>query len=150
MTTYEYRCGSCRDETDRDFPMGDAPRLVRCESASCGGTMQQVIGRGVQIAVSALENKGAAVRHILTKDDQLDADMPAYKRMRQRGIQPKQIDGARFVENEVNDTFDVTYRPRLEAVKEKHGIKEPWESTRERAREGLEAAKESGWSPVAV
>jgi hypothetical protein len=33
-------------------------------------------------------------------------------------------------------------------VKEKHGIKEPWDSTRERAREAMEQAQESGWSPV--
>lgn len=148
MPTYAFRCGSCRTETDLTFDIGTAPRLVTCETERCGGTMQLLIGHGVQIAPSALESKGAAVRHILTKDDALESDMPAYKRMRQRGIQPRQIDGARFVENEVNDNFDVTYKQRLEIVKEKHGISEPWESTRERAREGMEAAQEAGWAPV--
>lgn len=110
--------------------------------------MQLVIGAGVNIAPSALEGKGAQVRHINTKDERLDADMPAYKRMRQRGLQPRQVDGARLVENEVQDNFDITHRHRLEVVKAKNEIKEPWESTKQRAQEGMQAAKEGGWSPV--
>lgn len=138
MSTYVFRCPSCHDEQDYDFDMGTAPRLLRCEEPACGGTMQQVIGAGVNIAPSALESKGAGVREIRTKDEALDADLPAYKRMRMRGIQPQKIDGARLIENEIGDNFDVEYKERLI----KAAPDEPYESTKQRVREGLQEARE--------
>lgn len=134
MPRYEFACGSCKDRTERDFPIGTAPRLVVCEP--CGGAALLVIGAGVQIAPSALEGKGANVREIKSKDRALDGDMGAYKRMRKRGLQPERIDGAAHVENTVADGFDIKYKERLSKV----APDEKWESVRARAIEGLEAA----------
>lgn len=136
MASYLFRCSSCADEHDYDFDQGTAPRLVKCDE--CGGMMQLVIGAGVQIAPSALEGKGAGVRHILDKDSALDADLSSYKRMRDRGLQPQKIDGAHKVENEVGDQFDVTMKDRLVRA----APTEPYESTKQRVREGLQEAKE--------
>jgi putative FmdB family regulatory protein len=137
MPTYEYRCGSCLDEQDFEFDMGTAPRLVPCDE--CGGRMQQVIGAGVNIAPSALESKGAGVRALESKDDALGADLTAYKRMRLRGLQPQKIDGAHLIENEMGDNFDVTYKDRLT----KAAPDEPYESTKQRVREGMQEIREN-------
>lgn len=135
MSSYDYRCFSCKDETERDYPIGTAPRLLGCEE--CGGRSQLVIGAGVQIAPSALEGKGAKVRQLNGKDRALRADMDSYKRMRYRGLQPERIDGASKIENEVNDSFDIVYKDRLTKV----APTEPWDSIKQRAQEGLEAVK---------
>jgi predicted nucleic acid-binding Zn ribbon protein len=138
MPLYLFRCSSCLDETEFEFPIGTARRLMGCNE--CGGRAQLVIGAGVQIAPSALEGKGAAVRASNGKDRELDKDMGSYKRMRGRGLQPSQIDGASKLENEVNDGFDIAYKQRLQAVKKKHGMHEPWQATKERVQEGMQEA----------
>lgn len=140
MTTYLYRCASCGTEVDRDYPIGTAARTGRCPVSACGGTTRQVIGVGVNIAPSALENKGAQVRHINGKDRLLDADMTAYKRMRNRGLKPDRIDGSSQLEERVDDNVDITYKERLTKL----APKEPWSSTRERVLEGMALAKEVG------
>jgi len=139
MAQYVFRCGSCDAERDLDYPIGEQPRLVRCPVLKCGGTAQQVIGAGVQIAPSALETKGAAVRKTNEKDRALSADMTSYKRMRGRGLQPEHIDGASKVENECADSFDLTYKARLQGALKKAGVNEPWESTKARVQEGMES-----------
>lgn len=133
MSSYDFRCGSCKDVTERDYPIGTAPRLVGCKE--CGGRAQLVIGAGVQIAPSALEGKGAEVRRINGKDAVLRKDLDSYKRMRGHGLQPERIDGAAKLENEVGDSFDLTWKGRLEHL----APTEPWESIKQRAQEGMEA-----------
>ncbi len=134
---YQFRCGSCLDEQDFEFDMGTAPRLVPCDE--CGGRMQQVIGAGVNIAPSALESKGAGVRDLASKDGALSADLTAYKRMRNRGLQPQKIDGARTLENEVGDNFDIEYKDRLVRA----APDEPYDSTKQRVREGMQEIREN-------
>jgi hypothetical protein len=136
---YTFRCMSCDAERDLDYPMGEQPRLVRCPVTKCGGTAQQVIGAGVQIAPSALEAKGAEVRKSNRKERALAADMGSYKRMRRRGLQPERIDGASKIEDEVHDSFDVAYKSRLQGALKKAGVTEPWETTKTRVQEGLES-----------
>jgi hypothetical protein len=128
MSTYVFRCGSCRDEVDYEFSMGKAPRILVCDD--CGGIAQLVIGAGVQIGPLTAEAR--------TEQQKYDRDADAYKRMRDRGLQPDHIAGSHKMENEVGDQFDVTYKHRLQPA----APKEPWQSIRERVRDGMEAAKQ--------
>lgn len=138
-TSYAYKCGSCSLEVEREAPMGEAPKIVRCPD--CQGTAVQVLGRGLRIGAGALPTKRAGVIRDLDKESALSADMGAYKRMRERGIQPKQIDGASVVEDHVADTFDCEYG-------KFYGRAKTRDEARERIRSGLneasELAEESG------
>ena len=133
MTSYQYRCMSCDLPIEIERPIGEAPNIVRC--AHCGGTAKQVLGVGLMIGAGALPNKRAGVIRTTKKDAALDDDLGAYKRMRDRGIQPKNIDGASKVENEVQDTFDVEYGKFYHHADSR-------EQARERIREGLNDAKD--------
>ena len=136
MPSYVFRCGSCKDEQDHDYTIGNAPRILIC--AHCGGVAQLVIGAGVQIAPSALETKGAHVRHTVRSDAQLFKDREAYQRMRRRGIQPDHVDGSARLEDSVGDTFDATYGTRFARLS-----KDPWHVTKRRIQEGLAAVEEA-------
>lgn len=137
IPSYVYRCGSCGIEEEKPFPIGEAPRILACQF--CGGIEQLVIGAGVQIAPSALENKGASVRSIDANDRQLDTDRTAYKRLRDRGIQPDTVGGAAKVETWAEDQMDVTWKPRLEGLS-----KDKWSSVKQRVKEGTQISKEAG------
>lgn len=128
MATYEYRCAECGRNAEQEWAIGSAPREGSCY---CGGSLRLVIGAGVQIAPSALENKGGEVRQIDATEKQWDKDMPAYKRMRDRGMQPRAIDGSARLEDRVEDQLDVNY----DALKSE-GV------TRERVIEGTQQAAE--------
>lgn len=107
MPTYVYRCDACgRPEYETEFSIGEARSLIPC---ACGSMMKLVIGRGVHIAAAALPNKNgkAAIVEADRKDAAFAKDGEAYKRMRARGLQPKHIDGAARVENEVDDQMDI-------------------------------------------
>lgn len=103
MPNYVYRC-SCGD-FERYHPIGNAPRVEPCEE--CGRPAMIVLGAGVHVAPSALENKGQAVRDTNAREKRWDKDMPAYRRMRHRGMQPRQIDGAARTEDNVDDQIDI-------------------------------------------
>lgn len=51
--------------------------------------------------------RGAEVRKADAKDKTLDADLAAYKRLRNNGLQPKGIDGSANVERKVTSQFDI-------------------------------------------
>ncbi len=93
----------------------------------CGGVMRLRIGVGVHVAPSALENKGATARAGNARDSQWDKDMPAYKRMRNAGMQPRNIDGSAALENEVGSQFDVQYKPLLDQGVPRERIREAQE-----------------------
>jgi hypothetical protein len=128
MPRYEYHCGACDEISEIVVSIGTARRMRECD---CGGIARLRIGVDVNIAPSALENKGAAVRAIDTKEGRWDRDMPAYKRMRHAGMQPASVDGAAALEGQVGDQFDVHYKPLMD-----RGI------PRDRIQEGEEQAKE--------
>ncbi len=107
MASYVYRCAQCGD-TERTAPIGTAARETPCQS--CGGVMRLVLGVGTYIAASATPNKRARVREIEQTEREWSADMPAYKRMRRRGLQPEHIDGCARLENEVGDQVDLNHR----------------------------------------
>lgn len=139
MPGYDFKCGSCLIVDEKSFPIGEAPRILACQY--CGGIAQLVIGSQVQIAPSALEGKGAEVRATNAKDFALDKDRYAYKRMRDRGLQPKTVGGSSRLENEVGDNVDIEWKPRLKDVGEGS-----WESKKERVKEGMQLSKEAGFT----
>ena len=114
-------------------PIGEAPNILRC--AHCGGTAKQVLGVGLMIGAGALPNKRAGVLVTDKKDAALSDDLDAYKRMRNRGMQPKQIDGASTIENTVSDNFDIEYG-------KFYGRAKTRKEARERIRSGLDEASQ--------
>jgi len=137
MPAYDYKCGSCLIVDERIFSIGEAPRIFACQW--CGGIQQLVIGAGVQIAPSALEGKGAQVRATNLGDRRLEKDRDAYRRLRDRGIQPDTVGGSAKVETWADDQMDVTWRPRLKGLS-----KDPWKSVKQRVKEGTQISKEAG------
>lgn len=87
----------------------------------------------VSVAPSALETRGAAVRHANQKDRELDKDLSAYKRLRHDGLQPKSVDGAYALEHsDIRSQFDIDLGHVV--PKEKEGV----------VREGFDMCKEMG------
>jgi len=117
MPTYVYRCQACFEEKEETFAIGTARSLMACE---CGSMMRQVLGVGVAYGVS--ETTTTANR----KDSELSLDLAAYKRMRDNGLQPKGIDGSRFVENEVGDQMDIDRARafKLDPKRSREGVKD--------------------------
>lgn len=64
---------------------------------------------GVQFAPSAMpsRNEGAFARKNVQLEKQWDKDMDAYKRLRNDGLQPPQIDGAHVIEREAQTVAQV-------------------------------------------
>jgi predicted nucleic acid-binding Zn ribbon protein len=114
MAQYAYRCAQCGTEDDQEFPIGTARRVQQC---ACGGVLRLVIGAGVNISHAGFVAKGSRVREVDNREKGWDRDMPAYKRMRRRGMQPPGIDGASQLEDRVNDNLDLELtRPGLQGV----------------------------------
>jgi len=42
MSTYGFRCETCSQESDLEFPIGTAPSTSSCLQASCEGQMVRV------------------------------------------------------------------------------------------------------------
>ena len=64
---------------------------------------------GVQFAPSAMPSRreGAFARKNVLLEKQWDKDMESYKRLRQDGLQPQQIDGAHVLEREATTVAQV-------------------------------------------
>ena len=123
MPLYTYRCSECGPQDEQEFAIGTARRLASCV---CGQTMRLVIGHGVHVAPS-LHNPN--VRHVDQTEARWDKDMPAYSRMRNRGMQPPQVDGSAALEDHCGDQLDIDYGNLYD-----EGV------TRERVIEGTEQA----------
>lgn len=63
--------------------------------------------RSVSFAPTAMPNRYPEATRIVAQDKQWDKDMPAYKRLRMNGIQPKRIDDSAELETRANDQFEV-------------------------------------------
>ena len=129
MPEYAYRC-DCGIESAHTYDIGTAPRQAECPV--CARPADLVIGAGVQIAPSALETKGHVVRIQEEMEDRWGKDMPAYRRMRNAGMQPKGIDGCAKLENEVGGQLEINHH----ALMQEHGV------TREELIEKAEMAQE--------
>ena len=67
----------------------------------------------VAIAASANPSTsgGARALEIKNREARWNADMPAYKRLRRQGLQPKQIDGCHRLETTATSAAQVEGRP---------------------------------------
>lgn len=63
--------------------------------------------REVSFAPSAMPNRHPGAVSGVAKDRQWDADMPAYYRLRQNGVQPPRIDDSAALEAYADDQFEI-------------------------------------------
>jgi hypothetical protein len=84
-------------------------------------TFKEHIGSGPFIASSARPTR-SNVAHQNAVEAQWARDMPAYKRLREEGLQPKHIDGSAALERDARDPIEITdgrtYGDKLPLVKE--------------------------------
>lgn len=132
MPEYVFECGHCGERHEETFPIGTAPSATGCD---CGKTAVLVIGAGVNIAPSALEARGAQARMTNEMEARWQKDMPAYKRMRNRGMQPKQIDGSADLENTVNDQLDIDMKDLTPPGMTRQGMRDAMVEGKEKADE---------------
>lgn len=63
--------------------------------------------RSITISASATPTRKVEVARIDAKERQWDRDMPAYKRLRKEGLQPKSIDGSAKFEQRAETAGEV-------------------------------------------
>lgn len=71
---------------------------------------------GVSFGSNSTTSRGAQVAEINQRAKNWDKDMPAYKRLRQQGYQPKNIDGAAKLEATASTVAEVESRPNIEKL----------------------------------
>jgi len=116
MPLYTYRCEQCGNEEDVTHGFDDTPTLscLGCAAAP----LVKVLGRGLYIGAGALPNKRHGVRAADAREAKLNKDLPAYKRLRQAGMQPPHTKDAELLErSEPEDQFDIDNR----ATMARHG-----------------------------
>ena len=62
---------------------------------------------GVRMGVNTTTTRGSKVAETNTTERNWNKDMPAYKRLRADGLQPKKIDGAANVEKRAQEGWQV-------------------------------------------
>lgn len=62
---------------------------------------------GVRMGVNTTTSRGQQVEQINKTERGWNKDMPAYKRLRANGLQPKSIDGAAEVEKKAKESWQV-------------------------------------------
>ena len=62
---------------------------------------------GVRMGTNSTMSRGAKVSEIKQTERNWNKDMPAYKRLRANGLQPKKIDGAAEVEKKAQESWQV-------------------------------------------
>lgn len=63
--------------------------------------------RSITVAASATPTRKVEVSRIDAKERQWERDMPAYKRLRKEGLQPKSIDGSAKFEQRAESKAEV-------------------------------------------
>jgi hypothetical protein len=117
---YTYRCPECGD-VDADFAPGRAAKSIE----HCGRRALRVLGNA-SISIYATPNKAgfARVQDVDQTEQRKSRDLPAYKRMRKQGLQPKSTRGAAQLEDKVGDQFSIDYDRALQ-----HGPRSKVEDT---------------------
>jgi len=62
---------------------------------------------GVRMGHNSTTTRGAEVDRINRTERNWNKDMPAYKRLRQQGLQPKSVDGSAFLENHATEKWHI-------------------------------------------
>jgi hypothetical protein len=62
---------------------------------------------GVSFGANESTTRGAQVKAINQREKGWNRDMPAYKRLRDQGLQPRQIDGAAVLESSATEKWQI-------------------------------------------
>ena len=105
MPRYDYRCTQC-DSVEEIIHGFNDEHSFHC--VYCGRAMIKLIS-GVNIAPSAMTSRNSVIDLEATKkaDKAKDADMSAYKRLRQNGLQPKSINGSAHLEKHAETKSEI-------------------------------------------
>ena len=105
MPRYDYRCTQCNNVEEIIHGFNDE-HSFHC--VTCGRAMTKLIS-GVNIAPSATPSRSSVIDLEATKkaDKAKDADMSAYKRLRQNGLQPKSINGSAHLEKHAETKSEI-------------------------------------------
>ena len=104
MPTYLYLCPKGhREEVWRSI------HTINLQTYDCDvcGVEASLVFSSPAIAADALPNKKHGVRAIDATERGWDKDMPAYKRLREQGYQPRHVDGAAMAEAEANHPLEI-------------------------------------------
>lgn len=66
---------------------------------------------GVKFGSNPTTSRGARVAEINQRERGWNKDMPAYKRLRQQGLQPRQIDGCAVLEKHASERWQIEGAP---------------------------------------
>jgi hypothetical protein len=62
---------------------------------------------GIRFGVNESTTRGLQVAKVNDREKGWNKDMPAYKRLRQQGLQPRQIDGAAALESRATEKWQI-------------------------------------------
>jgi hypothetical protein len=66
---------------------------------------------GVRMGFNTTTTRGAKVAEVNQREKGWGKDMPAYKRLRQQGLQPRQIDGSALLESRATERWQIEGAP---------------------------------------
>jgi hypothetical protein len=69
---------------------------------------------GIQVGSNSTTTRGSQVAKINEREKGWNKDMPAYKRLREQGLQPRQIDGASVLESRATERWQIEGLPASE------------------------------------
>ena len=105
MPRYDYRCKVCGAVEETVHGFNDDPEMHCLE---CGAVMGRMMGMPY-VSPSAVPSRNNVIDLAATKQAEKDkaADMAAYKRLRQDGVQPPSIDGSAKLESRAEEKHEV-------------------------------------------
>ena len=105
MPRYDYRCTQCGNVEEIIHGFNDE-HSFHC--VTCGRAMSKLIS-SVNIAPSATPSRNSVIDLEATKkaEKAKDADMSAYKRLRQSVVQPKSINGSAHLEKHAETKSEI-------------------------------------------
>lgn len=66
---------------------------------------------GIRFGANESTTRGSQVAQVNAREKGWNKDMPAYKRLRQQGLQPRQIDGAALLEKHATERWQIEGTP---------------------------------------
>ena len=87
MPTYRYQCAKCAGEFEIWQSIKDEAMTAHPD---CGGSVKKVY---LTLMTNGIGTHGEQYQEVEAREARWHKDMPAYKRFRQKGYQPPQIDG---------------------------------------------------------
>lgn len=70
---------------------------------------------GIRFGANESTTRGAQVAEVNNREKGWNKDMPAYKRLREQGLQPRQIDGSAVLEAKANEKWQIEGLPQVAA-----------------------------------